>query len=92
MYSAVTRQRVNGEPEGGLYPKERVSVEDAIDCYTIEGAYTEGNEKIKGRIQPGYLADFIILDRDIFTIDKMEIKDVKVEETFINGESVYKRN
>ncbi|EGS31433.1 amidohydrolase family protein [Peptoniphilus sp. oral taxon 375 str. F0436] len=92
MYSAVTRQRVNGEPEGGLYPNERVSVEDAIDCYTIEGAYTEGNEKIKGRIQPGYLADFIILDRDIFTIDKMDIKDVKVEETFINGESVYKKN
>ena len=92
MYSAVTRQRVNGEPEGGLYPNERVSVEDAIDCYTIEGAYTEGNEEIKGRIKPEYLADFIILDRDIFTIDAKDIKDVKVEETFISGKSVYKRN
>lgn len=90
IYSAVTRQRKNGFPEGGFYPEERVTVSDAIDCYSIESAYCEGNENIKGRIKPNYLADFVVLKQDIFTIPHSEIKDIEVEETFIGGESVYK--
>lgn len=91
IYSAVTRQRRNGEPEGGFYPEERVSVTDAIDCYTIEGAYMEGNEDRKGRIKPGYFADFIVLDRDIFTIDPMDIPNIEVEATYVDGDCVYSK-
>lgn len=92
IYSAVTRQRKNGFPERGFYPEERVTVCDAIDCYSIESAYCEGNENVKGRIKPSYLADFVVLKQDIFTIPHNEIKDIAVEETFIGGESVYKSN
>jgi predicted amidohydrolase YtcJ len=91
IYCAVTRQRMDGEPKGGLYPEERVSVEDAIDCYTIESAYGEGLEGKKGRIKEGYFADFIVLDRDIFTIEPADIKNIKVECTYINGVCVYKQ-
>lgn len=91
MYSAVTRQRKNGFPEKGFYPEERISIEDAIDCYTIESAYCEGNENVKGRIMENFFADFIVLDRDIFTIESHDIKNVKVLETYIGGELVYKR-
>lgn len=90
IYSAVTRQRKDGFPEGGFYPDEKVSVSDAIDCYSVESAYCEGNEEIKGRIKPDYLADFVVLEQDIFTIPESEIKDIEVKETFIGGESVYK--
>ncbi|MDO5037921.1 MAG: amidohydrolase [Tissierellia bacterium] len=92
IYSAVTRQRFNGQPKGGFYPQERVPLAHAIDCYSLEGAYMEGNEGIKGRIKPGYLADFIILDRDIFTLEESEIKEVQVERTFIGGQEVYRRD
>lgn len=91
IFSAVTRQRTNGFPEDGFYPEERVSVEDAIDSYTLESAYMEGVEDRKGRLKPGYYADFIVLDRDIFTCDPMEIKDITVEKTFVNGALAYEK-
>lgn len=67
-----------------------MSVSDAIDAYTIKSAYLEGKEDFKGRLKPGFVADMVILDRDIFTIDKTEIKDIKVVETIVGGNTVYK--
>ena len=67
-----------------------MSVSDAIDAYTTKSAYLEGKEDFKGRLKPGFVADMVILDRDIFTIDKTEIKDIKVVETIVGGNTVYK--
>ena len=89
IYSAVTRCDKNGFPEDGFYPDEKVDVEQAIDNYTIGSAYCEFQEHTKGRIKEGYLADFTVLDRDIFTIDPMDIIDMKADMTIIGGEIVY---
>ncbi|MCI5643137.1 MAG: amidohydrolase [Peptoniphilus sp.] len=91
IYMAVTRKDKLGEPEGGFYPKECVDVYEAIDAYTIESAYVEFAEDIKGRIKKDFLADFVVLDRDIFTIDPMEIKEIKPLMTIVGGKIVYKR-
>lgn len=91
IYHAVTRQRRNGFPEGGFYPEERVSVSRSIDAYTIGSAYSQGLEDVKGRIKEGHFADFVVLDRDIFTCPVEEIKDIKPLATYIGGEEVYGR-
>lgn len=89
IYCAVTRQRINETPLGGFVPSEKMSVEDAIDAYTLGSAYNEFKENVKGRLKSGYVADMVMLDRDIFTIDHNEIKNIKVEKTMIDGEFVY---
>lgn len=91
LYCAVTRKTFEGKPEGGYYPNECMDVQGAIDAYTIGSAYNEFKEDFKGRLRPGFVADLAILDRDIFTIDPLEIKDVKVDRTMINGEYVFVR-
>ncbi len=91
IYSAVTRQRLDGTPAGGYIPEERMSVEDAIDIYTIGSAYNEFKENLKGRLYKDYAADLIVLDRDIFTVDQNEIKDIKVDMTIIDGNIVFAR-
>ena len=91
IYCAVTRMDLDGNPANGFYPKEKMSVEDAIDAYTYGGAYNEFKENFKGRLKPGYVADLIVLDKDIFTIDEAHIKDIQVEMTMIDGEFVYRR-
>ncbi len=91
IYVAVNRMRFDGTPEGGYYPNENMSVEDAIDAYTFMSAYNEFKEDFKGRLKPGYVADMVVLNRDIFTIDTKEIKDIKVDQTIVDGKTVYKR-
>lgn len=91
IYCAVTRQGMDGNPDGGFYPNEKMSVEDAVDAYTIGSAFNEFKENFKGRLKPGYVADLIILDKDIFTVDGFYIKDIRVEKTMIDGEFVFQR-
>ena len=92
IYCAVTRRDLRGYPEGGHYPEERVSLEEAIDSYTLGGAHIEFSEDRKGRLKAGYLADLVILDRDIFSIPEEEIKDLQVELTMVGGKVVYKKD
>ena len=68
-----------------------MDVADAIDAYTIESAYGEFMEDRKGRIKKGYYADLVLLDRDIFTVDPMEIKDILPEMTMVGGKVVYQK-
>ena len=68
-----------------------MDLSDAIDAYTYGSAYNEFKEDFKGRIKPGYVADLVVLDRDIFTIDPVEIKDVNVLKTMIDGDFVYEK-
>ena len=66
-------------------------METAIDAYTYESAYCEFKEDRKGRIKPGYYADFLVLDTDIFTCDPMRIKDILHVMTVVGGKTVYER-
>ena len=72
-----------------LAPEERISVEQALTLYTRNGAYVGFEEDRKGALEPGKLADFIIVDRNVLTVPADELKDVKVLQTFVSGRSVY---
>lgn len=91
IYMAVTRKDKAGNPEGGFYPEECVDVPTAIDAYTIESAYAEFMEDKKGRIKEGYYADMVLLEKDIFTVDPMEIKDMLPVMTMVGGKVVFDR-
>ena len=91
IHAAVTRQRRDGTPEGGWYPQQRVSVEQAVRGYTTIPAAFYGQGHELGSITPGKRADIIILEKDIFQINAMEIADVQVDMTLFNGDVVYRR-
>jgi predicted amidohydrolase YtcJ len=89
IYAAVTRQTLDGQPESGWFPEERVDVETALRAYTINNAWAAGEEELKGSIAPGKLADLAVLDRDLFRIPAREIKDVRVVMTVLGGRIVH---
>lgn len=91
LHQAVNRVDINNKPEGGFYSKECVDVETAIDAYTYESAYCEFMENVKGRIKPGYYADMVMLDTDIFTCDPLSIKDILPVMTMVGGRVVYEK-
>ena len=89
LYTAVTRQNVTGQGKQRFLPGQAMTMEQALKCYTIEGAYASGEEDQKGTITPGKLADFIVLDRDLFQIDPEEILQTKVLQTWVQGQLCY---
>jgi gamma-glutamyltranspeptidase/glutathione hydrolase len=89
IYAAVTRQTLDGTPEGGWFPEERIDVGTALRAYTVNNAWVAGEEKLKGRLAPGLLADVVIIDRDPFTVPPTQIKDLKVLRTIVGGRTVY---
>ena len=91
IYAAVTRRTLDDKNPDGWIPEQKISVEEAIMAYTINNAYASFEEKIKGSIEVGKLADFTVLDQDILTIDPVKIKDVKVEMTVFDGKVIYKK-
>ena len=91
IYSAVTRKDRNGWPKNGFFPEECVTVEQAIDAYTLGSAYAEFKEDRKGRLKPGYLADMVVLDTDIFTCDPMKIRDILPVMTIVGGKIVWEK-
>ena len=91
IYAAVTRQTLDGQPEGGWFPEERIDVETALRAYTVNNAWAAGEEEIKGTLEPGKLADIVVLSDNLFTVDLSEIKDIDVVVTMIGGEVVYRR-
>ncbi len=91
IYAAVTRQTLEGTPEGGWFPEERIDVETALRAYTLNNARVAGQEDLKGRIAPGLLADLAVLDEDPFEIPREALKDVEVLWTVVDGEVVYRR-
>ncbi|SHJ18273.1 amidohydrolase [Lutispora thermophila] len=91
IYSAVTRKNVTGDQKKVYLSNEAMSMEEAIHAYTVEGAYASGEEDIKGSITNGKLADFIVLDRDLFDLSCDEdILETKVVETYVDGKLVYR--
>lgn len=87
MHLAVNRQDLKGFPTDGWFPKEKISIEDALYFYTVNAAYAEGMEHKKGALSLGMYADFAILDQNILTVDSNRIKDVKVLETYLGGKN-----
>jgi len=91
IYSAVTRKDRSGWPESGFYPEECVTVEEAIDAYTIGSAYNEFHENDKGRLKPGFLADMVVLDTDIFTCTPTAIRNILPVMTIVDGKIAWER-
>lgn len=89
MHSAVSRTNASLEPAGGFYPHNALTREQALKAYTIWGAYAQFGEKEKGSLEPGKLADFVILDQDIMNIPVDDLLRVKVLMTVIGGKIVY---
>jgi predicted amidohydrolase YtcJ len=89
IYAAVTRQDPQGKPEGGWYPEQRMTLDEALRGYTIEAAYAGFEEKQKGSIEQGKLADLIVISQDPTAIAPKELLRITVLKTFINGKLVY---
>jgi predicted amidohydrolase YtcJ len=88
FYASTTRQDLSGYPENGFNKNEALSREETLKGMTVWAAYSNFEDKEKGSIEIGKFADFIILDRDIMSIDKTAIPKTKVLATYINGEKI----
>jgi predicted amidohydrolase YtcJ len=91
IYAAVTRRTLDGKNPNGWVPEQKISVEEAVQAYTVGSAYAEFQEAVKGSLTPGKLADIVIIDSDIFTIKPEEIERAKVVLTILDGRVVYER-
>ncbi|HEX9658600.1 MAG TPA: amidohydrolase [Bacteroidota bacterium] len=89
IYAAVTRRTTDGNNPEGWFPEQKISVEEALKAYTMNNAYASFEENVKGSIRSGKLADFIMVDRDILTIDPVQIEDTTVLATFVGGKEVF---
>ncbi len=89
VYAAVTRRTLDDKNPGGWIPEQKISVEETVRAFTSGSAYAEFQEKVKGTLEVGKLADLVVLSDDIFSIDPVKIRDVKVLMTFVDGRLVY---
>jgi predicted amidohydrolase YtcJ len=89
IYTAVTRKKFKGHPSGGWHPEESISIDEAVRAYTLDAAYASGEEGIKGSIEPGKLADLVVLSHNVFEVSEEAIVDVRVEMTVFDGDIVY---
>lgn len=89
IYAAVTRRTLDDANPDGWVPEQKISVEQALRAYTVEGAYASFDEDKKGAIRAGLLADMVLLDRDLTAIDAARIRDTSVLMTILGGKIVY---
>ena len=91
FYASVTRKTLQGLPEGGYEGEQKMTREQALKSYTLDGAYAEFEENFKGSIQVGKAADFTVFDKNIMEIPEEEILQTKVQMTVVGGKVVFKR-
>jgi hypothetical protein len=91
LHNAVNRMTTDGKPPGGWLPEHRVTVETALRGYTSEAAYAGFDEKIKGKLTPGMLADVIVLSQNPFTIARERLHEIRVERTIFDGKVIWER-
>ena len=89
LYAAVSRKERLGEEGEGWFPEQRLTMEEAIKYYTIGSAYAQFMENRKGMIKTGYLADIVIVDKDLLSIPESEIMKTKIDYTITGGKVVY---
>jgi predicted amidohydrolase YtcJ len=89
FYATVTRQDAAGRPRGGFDPDQRLSREEALRTMTRDAAYASFEESRKGSIEPGKLADLVVLSRDILSVPDEELLGTKVLATIVNGRVLY---
>ncbi|HEX8288164.1 MAG TPA: amidohydrolase [Pyrinomonadaceae bacterium] len=89
IQAAVTRQTLDGKNPNGWIPEQKISIEETVRAYTMGSAFAEFQEKSKGSISVGKLADFVVLSDDIFTINPNDINKTKVLMTVVDGKVVY---
>ncbi|HJX00958.1 MAG TPA: amidohydrolase family protein, partial [Terriglobales bacterium] len=89
VYAAVTRATLDGKNPGGWFPEQKLTVPETVEAYTMGSAYAEFQEKEKGSISSGKLADMVLLSEDIFSIDPVKIREVKTLKTIVGGKLVF---
>lgn len=89
IHVAVNRRTPAGFPENAWIPEQKISMAQALNAYTRMGAYSSFEENMKGTVQPGQLADLVVLSQDLFTIDPMKTYETKVVTTIFNGKVIY---
>ncbi|MBT8218275.1 MAG: amidohydrolase family protein, partial [Bacteroidia bacterium] len=89
IYAAVTRQTIEGKPEAGWFPEQRISLEDALVAYTYGAAYGAFEEKRKGTLEEGKLADLTVIDTDLFNTSPSDWLSAKFLYTIVGGKIVY---
>jgi hypothetical protein len=89
LYAAVTRQDLDGEPPGGWLPDQRVTMQVALEGFTVDAAWAGFAEDDVGSLEVGKYADFVMLDRDPFAVAAERISDIRVLRTVVGGETVY---
>ncbi len=92
IYAAMTRKDLNGNPQGGWKPEQNLSLEQCLRLFTINSAYACFAEEKKGSIRKGKSADFVVIDRDIAKTGPDDIKDIKIERTYLAGKKLYDMN
>jgi hypothetical protein len=92
IWAAVTRQTLDGKNPNGWIPEQKISVAEAMHAYTMGSAYAEFEEKIKGSIEKGKLADLAVLDTDIFHADAAQLKSARVDLTMLGGKVIFDRS
>jgi predicted amidohydrolase YtcJ len=91
LYAAVTRATLDGKNPDGWVPEQKIKLPEAVEAYTMGSAYAEFQEKEKGSITVGKLADMVLLSDDIFRLDPKKIEDVQVDLTIVGGKTVWAR-
>ena len=89
LYSAVTREDHQGQPPGGWYPQQDLTLIEALRAFTLDAAYAEHAEKTLGTLEPGKWADFILVDHDVIKDPSSKIWNTKVLQTWVGGKQVY---
>ena len=89
IYAAVTRATLDGKNPNGWFPEQKLTVAESVEAYTMGSAYAEFQEKEKGSITPGKLADMVLLSDDIFSIEPAKIRDATALKTFAGGKLVW---
>jgi predicted amidohydrolase YtcJ len=91
LHSAVNRQTIEGIPVKGWVPEQRLTVAQALKAYTVNGAYASFDENTKGKLEKGYLADFVVLSQDLFAIKPELIHKTQVLLTVVDGKERFKK-
>jgi len=89
LYAAVTRKERRGEDGEGWFPEQKLTMEEAIKFYTLGSSFAQFMENRKGMIKEGFLADIVIVDKDLLTIPENEIMSTRVDYTIVGGKVVY---